>query len=164
MTARAPELRLLVCGASDRGDDGAPMAAVSRLLPTLEEGLRSRIEVRRCVQLDVTDLLAVGPDEACLVVDTVVGVEPGSVVTMTLADLARRPGHVAPRSSHALSVDDTLLVVEAVRGALPTGAFVGIGGKWFGFGARFSRAVKGGLPGLEAAIRAALEVELEVAG
>jgi hypothetical protein len=82
---------------------------------------------------------------------------------MSLEELARRPAGVAPRSSHALSVDDALLIAEAVRGSLPVGTFVGIGGKWFGYGERFSRSVKGSLPAFAIAIRAAIEELLVVA-
>jgi hydrogenase maturation protease len=163
MSARPPELRILVCGTTERGDDGAAMAAIARVLPDLPDAIRSRVEVRRCPQLDVTDLLDIGPDESCIVVDTVVGVEPGRVVVLGLDDLARRPAGVAPRSSHALSVDDALLIVEAVRGTLPAGMFVGIGGKWFGYGERFSRAVKAGLPAFGEAIRRTIEAALPVA-
>lgn len=163
MTAPAPSLRILVCGMADRGDDGAALAAISHVLPALPDALRGRIEIRRCPQLDVTDLLDVGIGEACVVVDTVVGVEAGRIVTMSLDELARRPAGVSPRSSHALSVDDALLIVEAVRGSVPEGTFVGIGGKWFGYGERFSRAVKTGLPAFGDAIRDSIEALLAVA-
>ena len=162
MTARAPDLRILVCGTADRGDDGAALAAISHVLPELPESIRGRVEVRRCQQLDVTDLLDIGVGEAVVVVDTVVGVEPGQIITMSLDELARRPAGVAPRSSHALSVDDALLIAEAVRGTMPVGTFVGIGGKWFGYGERFSRSVKGSLPAFAIAIRAAIEELLVV--
>ncbi len=157
MSAPLAELRILVCGTGDRGDDGASLAAIAHVLPGLPEHLRSRVEVRRCPQLDVSDLTDVRESERCLVVDTVVGIEPGSVVTMTLTDLAGRSDGMAPRSSHALSMEDTLLIAEVVCGAMPKGAFVGIGGKWFGFGERFSRVVKGELPAFAAAIRSAIE-------
>lgn len=157
MTARAPELRILVCGTADRGDDGAALVAISHVLPGLPEDVRCRLEVRRCPQLDVVDVMDVGEGIACVVVDTVVGVEPGAVVTMSLAELARRPEGVAPRSSHALSVDQALLIAEACRGSLPAGTFVGIGGKWFGYGERFSRAVKAGIPEFSEAIRRSIE-------
>lgn len=157
MSAPLPELRILVCGTGDRGDDGAALAAIAHVLPDLPEHLRSRVEVRRCPQLDVSDLTDVRDSERCLVVDTVVGVEPGSVVTMTLTELAGRSDGLAPRSSHALSMEDTLLIAEVVCGSMPKGAFVGIGGKWFGFGERFSRVVKGELPAFAAAIRSAIE-------
>ena len=163
MSAPAPSLRILVCGMADRGDDGAALAAISHVLPALPDELRGRIEIRRCPQLDVTDLIDIGAGEACVVVDTVVGVEAGQIVTMSLDELARHPAGVSPRSSHALSVDDALLIAEAVRGSLPAGTFVGIGGKWFGYGERFSRAVRAGLPAFGAAIRDSIESLLPVA-
>lgn len=163
MTAPAPSLRILVCGVADRGDDGAALAAISHVLPALPDELRSRIEIRRCPQLDVTDLTDVGAGESCIVVDTVVGVEAGRIVTLSLDDLARRPAGVSPRSSHAISVDNALLIAEAIRGSLPAGTFVGIGGKWFGYGERFSRVVRAGLPAFGAAIRDSIEALLAVA-
>jgi len=157
MTARPPELRILVCGTADRGDDGAALAAISRVLPGLPDALRSRLEIRRCQQLDALDVMDVGPGVACVVVDTVVGVAPGSTVQIRLEELARHRGSVTPRSSHALAVDDALLIAEVCRGSLPAGYFVGIGGKWFGYGERFSRAVKAGLPDFAVAIQASIE-------
>jgi len=157
MSMRAPELRILVCGTADRGDDGAALAAISHVLPELPDALRCRLEIRRCRQLDVTDLIDIGPGEAVIVVDTVVGVAPGQVTTIPLEQLARHPSGVAPRSSHALSIDDALVIAEVVRGSLPSGVFVGIGGKWFGYGERYSRAVRAGLPDFATAIRAAIE-------
>lgn len=154
MTMTAPTVRILVCGSADRGDDGAALAALAHLLPTLSPEICARIEVRRCVQLDAADLVDVGPAEACLIADTAVGIPAGSVVTMPIADLATRPAGLVPRSSHALPVEQALLVAQAVRGSLPEGSFVGIGGKWFGYGSRFSRAVKANLPALQAAILA----------
>ena len=162
MTMRPPDLRILVCGTADRGDDGAALSAISHLLPVLPDSIKKRIEVRRCVMLDVTDLIAVGEGESCLVIDTVVGVPAGTIVTKSLEELARNPAGVAPRSSHALSVDDALLIAEAVRGSLPTGTFVGIGGKWFGYGERFSRAVRCGIPAFGEAIKVAVEDLLAV--
>ena len=162
MTVPAPDPRILVCGTADRGDDGAALAAISHVLPELPEALRGRIEIRRCPQLDVTDLLDIGVGESAVVVDTVVGIEPGTVITMSLDDLARRPAGIAPRSSHALSVDDALLIAEVVRGTLPAGTFVGIGGRWFGYGERFSRSVKGSLPAFADAIRRSIEELLAV--
>ena len=155
MNAPAPTLRLLVCGSADRGDDGAALCAVAHLLPRLDDAVRQQLEVRRCVQLDATDLIDVGDGEACLVLDTVVGVEAGSVVELRLDDLADRPT-VAPRSSHALPIDQTLGIARAVRGALPPGSFVGIGGKWFGFGDVRSRALRDGMAAFELAIEAAI--------
>jgi hydrogenase maturation protease len=151
VTLHAPILRLLVCGNADRGDDGAALRAVAHFLPRLEPAVLERIEVRRCQQLDPLDLIDVPEGEACVILDTVVGVPAGRVVALPLVDLATRNGRVTPRSSHALPIDQVLGVAAAVRGSLPAGMFVGIGGKWFGFGEVFSRAVRDAIPELEGA-------------
>jgi hydrogenase maturation protease len=149
MTTTAPSLRLLVCGNADRGDDGAAVRAVAHFLPRLEPAVLERLEVRRCQQLDPLDLIDIRDGEACVVIDTVVGVPPGRVVTLSLASLSNRRGKVTPRSSHVLPIDQVLGVAAAVRGSLPEGVFVGIGGKWFGFGDLLSRAVRSAIPELE---------------
>lgn len=155
MTMPAPTVRLLVCGSADRGDDGAALRAVAHVLPRLEASVRQRLEVRRCQQLDAADLIDVDEGESCLVLDTVVGVEPGAVVEMTLDELANVSA-VTPRSSHALPIDQVLGIARAVRGTLPPGRFVGIGGRWFGFGQIRSRALRDGMAGFEAATEAAI--------
>jgi hydrogenase maturation protease len=160
MTIPSPTIRLLVCGSADRGDDGAALSAVARLLPTLESAIRERLEVRRCPQLDVTDIIDVASGEACIVIDTVVGIEPGDVVTMSLPELAARARGITPRSSHALPIDQVLGIAAAVRGELPPGVFVGIGGHWFGFGTIQSRVVRAALPLLRTAIADAIRDQL----
>ena len=156
MTLPPPTIRLLVCGTADRGDDGAPLLAVAHLLPVLDAAMRERLEVRRCPQLEISDIADVAPDEACVVLDAVAGIEPGKVVTFPLEDLAMRRGGVSPRSSHALPIDQVLGVAAALRGSLPRGTFVGLGGSWFGFGEVQSRVVRAGLPRFEAAIEEAI--------
>jgi hydrogenase maturation protease len=155
MTAPAPTLRVLVCGSADRGDDGAALSAIAHVLPQLDQEICQRLEVRRCSQLDATDLIDVRDGEACLVLDTVVGVDAGSIVELPLESLVRA-GPVAPRSSHALPIQQVAGIAEAVRGSLPRGLFVGIGGKWFGFGTMRSRALRLGMPAFEVAVRAAI--------
>ena len=155
MTAPRPTLRVLVCGNGDRGDDGAALIAMAHVLPQLEQATSQRIEVRRCPQLDPADLIDVSEDEACLVLDTVVGVEAGSVLEVSLQALVRSSA-ISPRSSHALPIQQVLGIAEAVRGSLPRGAFVGIGGKWFGFGTTRSRALRDGMPAFERAVHAAI--------
>jgi hydrogenase maturation protease len=155
MNAPAPSVRLLVCGSADRGDDGAAVNAVAHLLPRLQPELRQRLEVRRCPQLDAVDLIDVASGESCVVLDTVVGVTPGEVVEIPLDELATRDT-ITPRSSHALPIEQVLGITLAVRGALPTGTFVGIGGKWFGFGNLQSRALRQGMPAFEHAAEMAI--------
>jgi hydrogenase maturation protease len=157
MTLPAPSVRILICGTADRGDDGAALTAIARLLPTLDPSVLERLEVRRCEQLDPLDLIDVAPEEACLVIDTVVGIEPGAVIAIPLDELCSRGAAGAPRSSHTLPIEQVLGLAAAIRGTLPAGTFVGIGGKWFGFGARHSRAVTSGIDELQATIEAEIE-------
>ena len=156
MTAPPPVVRLLVCGNADRGDDGAALFAVAHVLPRLAPAVSRQLEVRRCSQLDATDLIDVGPGEACLVLDTVVGVPPGEVIALTLEELTER-ATITPRSSHALPIGQVLGIASAVRGGLPVGRFVGIGGKWFGFGNVRSRSLREGMPAYEQAIASAID-------
>lgn len=162
MTADPPSVRILVCGSADRGDDGAALSAIAHVLPHLDSAVCRRLEVRRCPQLDASDLVDVLPDEACLVLDTVVGVAPGSVVDLPIDALAAGDG-ILPRSSHALPIQQVISIAESVRGSLPRGRFVGIGGKWFGFGPTRSRALRDAMPEFEQAISAAI-VELAQPG
>lgn len=156
MSLAAPTIRVLVCGSADRGDDGAALCAVAHVLPLLQPDLRQRVEVRRCPQLDAADLIDVADGEACLVLDTVVGVEPGATVRIPLDELTRLED-AAPRSSHALPITQVLGIAEAIRGQLPRGLLVGIGGKWFGFGETRSRALREGMPAFELLIEEAIQ-------
>jgi hydrogenase maturation protease len=162
MNAPIPTLRVLVCGSADRGDDGAAVSAIAHVLPRLEPEVSRRLEIRRCQQLDATDLVDIPAEEACLVLDTVVGVAAGEVVELPLEALVA-PNAVAPRSSHALPIQQVLGIAEAIRGSLPRGRFVGIGGKWFGFGTTRSRALRDGMPAFERALGAAISGLVEPA-
>ena len=155
MTVPAPTVRVLVCGSADRGDDGAALSAIAHVLPALDPAICQRLEIRRCPQLDATDLIDVSPDEVCLVLDTVVGVAAGEIIELPLEALVGSAA-IAPRSSHALPIQQVLGIAEAVRGGLPAGRFLGIGGKWFGFGSTRSRAVRESMPAYERAVRAAI--------
>jgi len=145
-------VRLLVCGNADRGDDAAALVAVAHVLPRLDDHIRWRVEVKRCNQLDAADLVDVPPNETCVVVDTVVGIPPGETITLPLEELGRAGHRVAPRSSHALPIDQVVGIASAVRGCVPTGVFVGIGGGHFGFGTRRSRALSSGMRTFERTI------------
>jgi len=145
-------LRILVCGDADRGDNGAPLIAISRLLPSLSRAILDQLEIRRREQLDVVDLIDLGAGEACIIVDTAAGVEPGEVVTVSLADMAAFPLGPVPRSAHVARIDDGIKTVSAARGSVPPGSFVGIGGRSFGFGVPLSIPVRTSLPAFSAAI------------
>ncbi len=153
MHLEPPSVRLLVCGNADRGDDGAALSAVATLLPTLAASLLERLEVRRCGQLRVEDLLDVRPGEVTVVVDAAVGVPPGHVVSLPISDIAATMGTAAPRSSHELPIDQVLSLAGTLRaGGLPSGTFIGIGGRRFGYGRPLSRSVRLAMPGFQQAI------------
>lgn len=155
-TLQAPSIRLLVCGNGDRGDDGAALAAVAGVLPTLPRSVLDRVEVRRCPQLDVTDLADLPEGVSAVVVDTAVGIAPGQVVVLPLDRVAHDGGGPVPFSSHALPPQATLRLAADLRGSTPAGSFVGIGGRSFAFGRPLSAAVRAAMP----RFRGALATEL----
>ncbi len=152
-----PSVRLLVCGNADRGDDGAALSAIATLLPTLPAPLLARLEVRRCGQLRVEDLLEVPAGEVTVVIDAAVGVPPGHVVALPIGDIASAMGTPAPRSSHELPIDQVLNLAATLRaGGLPRGTFIGIGGRRFGYGRPLSRSVRLAMPGFQQTIASEL--------
>ncbi len=160
-----PSVRLLVCGNADRGDDGAALSAVATLLPTLPASLLERLEVRRCGQLRVEDLLDVAPGEVALVVDAAVGIPPGHVVALPIAAITVAEGSATPRSSHELPIDQVLGLAATLRpGGLPAGTFIGIGGRRFGYGRPLSRSVRLAMGTFQEAIAAELARLAQVPG
>ncbi len=141
---------MLVCGQRARGDDAAALLAAERLPEALASA--GQFEVRFVGQLEPDDLLALGPRERVLVLDAVRGVAPGTIVRRSLAQLAS--SGLAPRSSHALPLRDVLALVAELRGGLPEGTFVGLGGASFEIGAGLSPAVRTVLARYTAAIAA----------
>lgn len=150
-----PCVRIVVCGNADRGDDGAALAAVATLLPTLPREILSKLEVRRCQELRVEDLLDLPKGSACLILDAVAGAEAGSVVRMPLSELTEAAGFT-PRSSHQLPLMLVIGLAGVMRQRPIEGLFLGIGGRAFGYGTPLSRAVRAGMPAFRAAVSAAL--------
>ncbi len=134
---------LLACGERERGDDGAALTAVASLPAAIVE----IVDVVRCGQLEVDDLLAIPEGQGCVIADAAVGVRPGEVVVASLDAIAARSARGSPRSSHTLPPDQAIALAGALRGAPPRGVFVGIGGVDFRLGAGLSPEVRAGLPG-----------------
>jgi hydrogenase maturation protease len=150
-----PVVRILVCGNADRGDDGAALSAIAKLLPTLPHELLAKVEIRRCQELHVEDLVDLPSGVTCLVLDAVAGVEPGTVVRLPLSDLLERPAFT-PRSSHELPIDLVVGLAEIIREGPVAGTFVGLAGHGFDYGAPLSRVVRSAMPAYGAAIAAEL--------
>jgi len=150
-------VRLLVCGNAERGDDGAALAAVAGLLPGLPPHLLAVLEVRRCEQLDLEDLLDLPAATACVIVDTAVGLPVGTVITIPLCELPGRDAACSSlRSSHVLPIGQLVGIAQILREHAIEGAFVGLGGRSFGFGRALGRPVRAALPAFRSAIEAAL--------
>ena len=161
-------VRVMVCGNTDRTDDGAAVRAVGVLRQRLDADRRRDVHIERCGQLDILHLLDVPAGQAVIIVDAAVGVRAGRVVTIPLDDLIDRPYGPGPHSSHALPINQVLGVVNALTGAPLRGLFVGIGALDFSFGDGLSRPVSRALPKLVDAIAAAIDqfapLRAEVAG
>jgi hydrogenase maturation protease len=142
-----PSVRVLVCGERLRGDDGAAIRAV--------EMLSAETRALACVfeagHLSVEALLDVPEGVAVVVVDAAVGIAPGAVITLPLEEVTR-PGGAVPASSHSLPPDQVLALAAELRGSVPRGSFVGIGGAEFAFGEELSAAVQSGLDAFAGAL------------
>jgi hydrogenase maturation protease len=154
----ARTVRLLVCGNADRGDDGAALAAVAGLLSGLPPHLLAVLEVRRCEQLELEDLIDLPEGAACVITDAVVGPEPGAIVTIPLMELPERDAGTVPvpRSSHVLPIGQLVAIAAIMREHPLDGSFVGIGGRSFAFGRGIGRPVRAAIPAFRAAIESAL--------
>ena len=151
-----PIVRLVICGNADRGDDGIALTAAATLLPALSPELCSKLQVRRCPELRTEDLLDLPEGMQALIVDAVIGLPPGEIVRVPLAELAAR-STFTPRSSHQLPIDLVVGLAGVMRKRPVPGMFLGLSGHRFGYGTPLSRATRSALP----AFRAAIESELE---
>ncbi len=147
---------VLLCGDVMRRDDGVALIAARRL----PARVAARAELRAVGQLDPQLLIDAG--RPCVVVDAVVGIPPGEVVSLPLLDVAAL-GAPAPHSSHALPAASVVELARILGADLATSRLVGIGIGDVRFGARLSPAVRRGLPGLVAALSAAI-AELDQLG
>jgi hydrogenase maturation protease len=144
---------VLVCGSSDRGDDGAPIAAADALRADLPDDVRVRV----VGQLDIDDLLDVPAGARVVIVDAAIGIRPGEIVELPLTGLLGGEERIRPRSSHALAIPEVIGLAGLIRGRPLEGRVVVIGGVAFGLGASLSPNVARAIPGLVRAIRDAVE-------
>ncbi len=155
---RRRHVHVLVCGERERGDDASALLAAEGLA-----GLPAWATVRVVGQLEPDDLLDLPDGDACLVVDSLSGVPPGTISRGSLASLLEgaaapaEPESAALRSSHSLAPVDVLRLVQALRGGLPEGGYVGVRGQAFHLGAGLSDPVAAALPRLREAIRREIE-------
>jgi hydrogenase maturation protease len=138
---------IFACGEPLRGDDGAARLAVASLPPRA----RGAAAVHRVSQLEPEVLMALPPGLPVIVIDTVVGIDPGAVSAIDLEDLPDHARQVRPRSTHQLSLDQVIGLAGAL-GHPVAGVFLGIGGGRFEPGGPLSPEVSAAIPTLRAAI------------
>ncbi len=136
---------ILACGDPARADDGAAVAAAQLLAAA-----RPDTDVRICGQLDADDLLAASTRGPCLVLDTVVGPPPGTIVRRSLTSISSRDMRSA--STHALPLPATVALAEALGAALDGSDLLGIAGATFELGGAISDEVAAALPAYFAAV------------
>jgi len=152
--SRRPALRpvrLFLLGEPNRGDD----AAAFRAAELLGSGAGIPAEIVPAGQLGPDSLVGLPAGTAVVIADAVLGIPPGDLVTLPLAEVASGGGP-APRSSHLMPLQQVLALTD-VLGGLPEGVFVGVGAASFELGAGLSPAVQAALPSFAAVIRAEIE-------
>lgn len=139
-------LRVLACGAIDRGDDGVALRAVRSL----------SVEQRRGAQIDEVGylspelLLGDLPERRRLVLDCVAGLPVGEIVELPLADLPELEARMGATSTHALAPGAAVALADLLGAIRPSDRFLGIGGTSFEMGDELSPAVAAQLHGLVA--------------
>jgi len=134
-------LRILACGAIDRGDDGAAIRAVRALPPS----------ALRWAQVEEVGLLSAdlfmddAPETRRVVVDCVAGLPLGEVVDLRLGDLPELEYRTGATSSHGLSPGAAVGMAALVGAIRDDDRFMGIGGERFDLGAPMSLLVVEGL-------------------
>ena len=129
-------VRVLACGAIDRGDDGAALLAVCRL----PAGVRQAACVEEVGQLSAEHLLG-SPGLRTVVVDCVRGVPAGTLLELPLAELPALEASLRVSSTHALSPGGAVGLAAALGAIGPHDRFLGIGGASFAVGDALSTAV-----------------------
>jgi hydrogenase maturation protease len=146
-------VQVLVCGSTDRRDDGAPIAAAGVLRRRLPDDVRIRI----VGQLDIDHLLAIPAGAGVVIVDAAAGIHGGQIVEMPLNGLIGRQDRLRPRSSHALSFPEVIGLADVMRGRPLHGRIVAVGGTDFGLGVGLSARVAKAVPALVETILGAIE-------
>lgn len=132
-----PSIRVLACGAIDRGDDGAALRAVRRLPRAARRGAL----IDEVGYLSPELLMGDAPGMPRLVLDCVAGLPGGEIIDLPLAELPELEARLRTTSTHALA-PGTAVALAALLGAIhPTDRFLGIGGERFEMGDGLSPAV-----------------------
>ncbi|MGZ8562520.1 MAG: hydrogenase maturation protease [Candidatus Limnocylindria bacterium] len=148
-----PSIRVLACGAIDRGDDGAAVRAV-RSLP---RSARRGAQIEEIGYLSPEVLIGDAPGTYRLVLDCVAGLRSGEIVDLPLADLPDLEARMRTTSTHALAPGAAVALAALLGAVHPGDRFLGIGGERFEMGDDLSPAVSAQLGTLVERMAARIE-------
>ena len=132
-----PLIRVLACGAIDRGDDGVALRAVRSLPP----GARRGAQIDEVGYLSPELLIGDAPEMPRLVLDCVAGLPSGEIIDLPLAELPALEARMRTTSTHALAPGAAVALADLLGAVRPNDRFLGIGGERFEVGDDLSPAV-----------------------
>jgi hydrogenase maturation protease len=132
-----PSVRVLACGAIDRGDDGVALRAVRALS---QVALRE-VTIEEVGYLSPELLIGDPPATRRLVVDCVAGLPAGEIIDLPLADLPTLEAQRGTTSSHALAPGAAVALAGLLGAVRSSDRFLGIGGESFAVGDDLSPAI-----------------------
>jgi len=132
-----PSVRVLACGAIDRGDDGAALRAVR----ALSRVARREVTIEEVGYLSPELLIGDPPTTRRLVLDCVAGLPGGEIIDLPLDDLPALEARMGTTSSHALAPGAAVALAALLGAVHPADRFLGIGGESFAIGDDLSPAV-----------------------
>jgi hydrogenase maturation protease len=152
LTRQARRVVVLACGDPLRGDDSiAPLAVAG-----MDDAALAGAEVRIIGALEPEHLVDLPAGTAVVIVDAVVGVEPGRLVELELDELAGHARRVVTTSSHQLPLDRVVALAQLLRDAPLAGRFVGVGIADVRPGEDLSAPTEAAPPALRAAVESAI--------
>jgi hydrogenase maturation protease len=139
-----PRIRVLACGAIDRGDDGVALRAVRALTKRARQGA----QIDEVGYLSPELLIGDAPETQRLVLDCVAGLPGGEIIDLPLAELPELEARMRTTSTHALAPGAAVALAALLGGVRAADRFLGIGGERFEMGDALSPAVSAQLGAL----------------
>jgi hydrogenase maturation protease len=139
-----PQIRVLACGAIDRGDDGVALRAVH----SLPRSARQAAQIDEVGYLSPEALIGDDPGLPRLVLDCVAGLMGGEIIDLPLAELPELEARMRTTSTHALAPGAAVALAALLGAVHPRDRFIGIGGERFEMGDDLSPAVSAQLGAL----------------
>jgi hydrogenase maturation protease len=148
----ADRVVVFACGDPLRGDDAVAPLVVKSLFHELPPGA----VIRLVGALEAEYLVDLASHTRVIIVDAVVGPEPGAIVQMDLREMSGRAEAVVTTSTHQLPLDQVVAIAQLLRDEPIEGVFVGVGIEAVAHGEALSGPVEAAVPAFREAIRQAV--------